>query len=124
MSPRLPVFGLVVALSLLAGRPARAQSSPPPERYFYFGYDYGSQSLYSPWWVFINRGWDVLQDHVADRNVLELEYRHNAANVLRNMANPFPAIRERGCTTSSPRRSSRSIGPSTAPAGCPTTACI
>jgi hypothetical protein len=95
MSPRLPVLGLMLAASALA-RPAHAQPSGEPERYFYFGYDYGSQALYSPWWVFINRGWDVLQDHVADRNVLELEYRHNAANVLRNLAHPIPAIEERG----------------------------
>jgi hypothetical protein len=91
---RLPVLGLVLAVGVLAGRPARAQ--PPKERYFYFGYDYGSQALYSPWWVFINRGWDVLQDHVADRNILKLEYANNAANVLRNLAHPLPAIEERG----------------------------
>jgi hypothetical protein len=95
MSPRLPVLGVALALSVLAARPARAQSSPP-ERYFYFGYDYGSQALYSPWWVFINRGWDVLQDHLADRNVFALEYRHNAENVLRNLIHPIPAIEERG----------------------------
>jgi hypothetical protein len=95
MSPRLPVLGLLLAASALSGRAAQAQSSPP-ERYFYFGYDYGSQALYSPWWVFINRGWDVLQDHVADRSVLQLEYRHNAANVLHNLGNPIPAIEERG----------------------------
>jgi len=97
MSPRLLLLSLLLAASILVGRPARAQAPEPPrQRYFYFGYDYGSQALYSPWWVFINRSWDVLQDHVADRNIFQLEYRHNAANVLRNLADPLPAIEERG----------------------------
>jgi hypothetical protein len=97
MSHRFPVLGLVLAVCALAGRPARAE--PPPDRYFYFGYDYGSQALYSPWWVFINRSWDVLQDHVADRNIFRLEYKDNAENVLRNLGDPLPAIEERGWKT-------------------------
>src|SRR6185503_1896382 len=66
----------------------------PPERsrYFYFGYDYGTQSLYSPLWVFVNRGYDVLQDRVGSRNVFHLEYRHNAENVLDSLAHPFSRI--------------------------------
>lgn len=74
-----------------------SQPVPPARsRYFYFGYDYGSQSLYSPLWVFVNRGYDVLQDHVAGRNVFSLEYRHNAQNVLDNLAHPFSRISESG----------------------------
>src|SRR4051812_46570171 len=84
--------------------PVSQQSLPPPppptpparSRYFYFGYDYGTQSLYSPLWVFVNRGYDVLQDHVAGRNVFALEYRHNAENVLDNLAHPFSRIGEFG----------------------------
>jgi hypothetical protein len=73
------------------------QPTPPARsRYFYFGYDYGTQSLYSPLWVFVNRGYDVLQDHVAGRNVFALEYRHNAENVLDNLAHPFSRIAEFG----------------------------
>jgi hypothetical protein len=95
----LPVLGLVLAVSALHGGNAQAQTRPAPERYFYFGHDYGSQALFNPWWVFLNRSFDVLQDHVADRNIFRLEYRHNAANVLRNLADPFPAIRDRGWET-------------------------
>jgi hypothetical protein len=99
MSPRSPVLGFLLALAILAPRAAHAQEEARPERYFYFGYDYGSQALYNPLWVFINRSFDVLQDHVVDRNVFQLEYRHNAANVLRNLADPFPAISDRGWGT-------------------------
>jgi hypothetical protein len=80
-----------------ATAPLPTPAAPPPRRrYFYFGYDYGSQALYNPLWVFINRGWDVVQDHVVDRNVFSLEYRHNAANVLHNLAHPFSAISDLG----------------------------
>jgi len=76
--------------------PPSGDSKP---RYFYFGLDYGSQALYGPLWVFINRGFDVLQDHVAPRNIFTFDYRTNFLNVARNMANPFPAIAADGWKT-------------------------
>ena len=79
--------------------PATAAEPAPPARYFYHPYDYGSQALYSPVWVFLNRGYDVLQDHVASRNILDQHYRTNTGNVLRNLANPFPAISADGWKT-------------------------
>jgi hypothetical protein len=81
--------------------PVAAAPEPPPEkpRYFYFGLDYGSQALYGPLWVLINRGYDVLQDHVAPRNIFTFDYRLNFLNVARNMANPFPAIAADGWKT-------------------------
>ena len=72
--------------------PAPSPAPPPRPRYFYFGLDYGSQSLYSPLWVFLNRGYDVLQDHVASRNIFEQHYRVNTGNVLDNLAHPFANI--------------------------------
>jgi hypothetical protein len=65
-------------------------------RYFYFGYDYGTQALYGPLWVFINRGFDVLQDRTGSRNILDLNYRTNVGNVLDNLAHPLPAISRTG----------------------------
>ena len=112
---------LVVSLSLLAGSSVGAQTpaapsteTPPPTptptqtptqtptptpRYFYQGFEYGSQSLFSPLWVFVNRGYDVLQDHVASRNVLDQNYRVNASNVLDNLAHPFSNISALGWKT-------------------------
>jgi len=78
-----------------AAEPASA-TSPAPQRHFYFGVDYGSQALMNPLWVFVNRGYDVLQDHIASRDVFNLPYASNAANVGRNVVNPFPAISDDG----------------------------
>jgi hypothetical protein len=69
---------------------ATARVSPPEAatggtRYFYSGADFGTQSLYSPLWVFANRGFDVLQDHTAGRNVFAFDYRLNAGNVIDNL---------------------------------------
>ena len=96
--------------------PARADETPSDEaqaqvpmqasaveggrhRYFYLGLDYGSQSLYSPVWVFLNRGYDVLQDHVASRNILRQSYRLNGGNVLDNLSHPFSSISSLGWKT-------------------------
>ena len=80
--------------------PLAVPPAPPAKpRYFYFGYDYGSQALYGPLWVFVNRGYDVLQDHVAGRNIFTFDYRTNLGNVARNIANPFPAISADGWKT-------------------------
>ena len=49
--------------------------------------------------MFVNRGYDVLQDHVAGRNIFTFDYRTNGANVARNSANPFPAIAADGWKT-------------------------
>ena len=72
---------------------------PAKPRYFYFGRDYGSEALYGPLWVFVNRGFDVLQDHVAGRNIFTFDYRTNLGNVVRNFTHPFPAIAADGWKT-------------------------
>jgi hypothetical protein len=97
---KLPLFGAhrwaaAVALVLLARAPA-ARGQEAPARHFYFGYDYGSQALYSPLWVFINRGFDVLQEDTAGRDIFALNYGLNARNVARSLVNPFPPISQRG----------------------------
>ncbi|HEX3905208.1 MAG TPA: hypothetical protein VH853_20435 [Polyangia bacterium] len=83
----------------LAPSLAAATAPPAKPRYFYFGRDYGSQALYGPLWVFVNRGYDVLQDHVAGRNIFTFDYRTNTGNVFRNIRDPFPAIAADGWKT-------------------------
>ena len=51
--------------------------------------------MYGPLWVFLNRGFDVLQDHIAPRQIFSFDYRTNTGNVLRNVVHPFPAISAR-----------------------------
>jgi hypothetical protein len=98
MSLRPLLIALCCWGALLTPRIAQASddSQAPPEPYFYKGYDYGSQALYSPLWVFLNRGFDVLQDRAGSRGVLNQEYRYNGENVGKNLLNPFPAIAHRG----------------------------
>jgi hypothetical protein len=91
------------------GPPPSSSLPPPPgagpgtrpakPRYFYFGRDYGSEALYGPLWVFMNRGYDVLQDHVAGRDIFDFDYRTNMGNVARNIRDPFPAISNDGWKT-------------------------
>jgi len=75
---------------------AAPEPVPVPEPYFYKGYNYGSQALYGPLWVFLNRGFDVLQDRTGSRSIFQQEYLHNGENVGRNLLNPFPGIDQRG----------------------------
>ena len=106
-SPESPAPPPALSLSPPASSPPAPLAPPlvgppaPPTkpRYFYFGRDYGSEALYGPLWVFVNRGYDVLQDHVAGRNIFTFDYRTNSANVARNIANPFPAISADGWKT-------------------------
>jgi hypothetical protein len=69
-----------------------AAQTPEQPRYFYFGYDYGTQALYSPLWVFINRGYDTVQDNVGKRDVFAIKYKLNGENILDNLAHPIAAI--------------------------------
>jgi len=78
---------------------ADAPAAPEKERYFYTGADYGTQALYNPLWVIINRGYDVMQIRAGNRDVAGFEYGLNARNVAKNLLDPFPPVRERGTWT-------------------------
>lgn len=75
--------------------PARADEVARP-RYFYKGYDYGSQSLYNPLYLFVNRGFDVLQLRPHRRRIWDYDYVANGGNVLDNVRDPFGAIGYQG----------------------------
>ncbi len=97
---RTLLLGLLCWATLTIPRVALAQqvrdTQAEPEPYFYKGYNYGSQALYGPLWVFLNRGFDVLQDRNDSRGIFQQEYLHNGENVGRNLLNPFPGISQRG----------------------------
>jgi hypothetical protein len=98
ISPRSYLAAILWLGALATPRVTRAsdESTPGPEPYFYKGYDYGSQALYSPLWVFLNRGYDVLQDRAGSRSIFQQEYQHNGETVGKNLLDPFPAIAHRG----------------------------
>jgi hypothetical protein len=89
---------LLGVLLISATSPAAETTSTdaPKERYFYFGYDYGNQALYNPLYVFLNRGFDVLQVRVHNRDILHQDYELNGKNVLENLGHPWRSIREEG----------------------------
>jgi len=100
-SPSLRLFVAFLSLAWALGfaRSAAAdEAEPAPAKtpYFYQGYNYGSQALYNPLWVFLNRGFDVLQDRAGSRSIFQQEYQHNGENVLENLVNPIPSITARG----------------------------
>lgn len=93
-------FALAVAVvlgSALTSEPARADDPLLGKpRFFYDGFDYGSQSLFGPGFVFLNRGYDVFQLRPANRNPFRQNYALDGGNVLDNVAHPFAAIESRG----------------------------
>lgn len=83
----------VLSVFVSAAVPAVATEK---ERYFYFGHDYGSQSLFGPLYVFLNRGYDILQMRPGHRDIFDESYGSDGYNVVRNIENPFPAIADDG----------------------------
>jgi hypothetical protein len=91
-------LGLALA-SIFVATPAFAAGTDPdpaPKHYFYQGYDYGSQSLFNPLYVIINRGFDVLQLRPLRRNVWHQSYLRNVKNVWGSISDPFVTIEDRG----------------------------
>jgi hypothetical protein len=89
---RLILLGWIAGASLVTA----SAIADDRERYFYFGYEYGTQSLFGPLYVFLNRGYDILQIRPGSRNIFDQSYGSDAANVFRNLANPLPAVDDYG----------------------------
>ncbi len=90
------LWGLAGLFAVTAASAQDKWDDPGP--YYYKGYDYGSQALEGPLWVFMNRGFDVLQDQTGlrGRDIFAQDYSVDAKNVAKNLINPFPAIKARG----------------------------
>lgn len=97
-SMRRTVLGSACALALLAcASEARSEPDEPPyRRYFYQGRDYGSEALFGPASVFLNRGFDVLQLRPKTRDPFDQRYGPNLDNVGRSLADPLHTIEARG----------------------------
>ena len=75
--------------SLLVATDANADNEKP-RAYFYKDPPYGSQSLYNPLYLIINRGYDAYQLR-SDKTFGQLKLQ-DVRNVWENFSNPFPAI--------------------------------
>lgn len=60
-------------------------AKPEAERYFYHGYDYGSEAVFNPAYVLVNRGWDMMQLGDDRNDPWRFDYRTNGDNVLDNL---------------------------------------
>jgi hypothetical protein len=85
-----------------AASPAAIQAAPGParplarRRYFFHGYDYGSQANFNPLTNILNRGFDVLQIRGDDRNPFTTVHGRDVRNVLDNLAHPYARVGEEG----------------------------
>lgn len=84
---------VIACAATIAYRGARAQE--PPKAYFYQGYDYGTQSLYNPFYVLLNRGFDTLQLR-DNHNIFQHPYLVDARNVAENVVNPTYNLEQHG----------------------------
>jgi hypothetical protein len=73
-----------------------SQPANSEEKYFYTGKDYGNESMYNPWYVILNGSYDIIQLDCNSRKIFELPYGIGNANLLKNLGNPFKAIKEYG----------------------------
>ncbi len=87
---------MLVALALASSTPRARADDARPEPYFYKGLDYGSQALYGPLYVYLNRGFDVLQLRPEGRDIRRIAYRQDFANVTYNLAHPVWAVEQTG----------------------------
>jgi hypothetical protein len=77
--------------------PAPAAEAPAlPHRYFFHGYDFGSQAIFNPLTNILNRGFDVLQIRGQERDPVGQLDRDDMRNVLDNLAHPYSRISEEG----------------------------
>lgn len=82
---------LPVVLVLLAVNVAVA-SGDDGEYLFYHGYNYGSQSIYSPAFILVSGSFDCLQLTKFRNNPTKVQFRHGIRNVNWNLERPFYVI--------------------------------
>jgi len=89
MNIKRPLIFIIIILMLTS--PAIGQT-----RYFYKGYNYGSQALFNPVNLVLNGGYGILQDDGHSHDIVHYPYRAGAHNVWRNLSDPFNVISRYG----------------------------
>jgi len=83
-------------ISLPEPTAASPEPAPSRRRYFFHGYDYGSQATFNPLTNFLNRGFDVLQIRGDDRNPFTTVHERDVRNVLDNLRHAYSRVNEEG----------------------------
>lgn len=95
-----PTVSAMPATSTSVTAPAPTTSSaggpPLPRRYFFHGYDYGSQAIFNPLTNVLNRGFDVLQIRGDQRNPFTAVHGDDVRNVLDNLAHAYGRVSDEG----------------------------
>ena len=76
---------LVVVIFLINFFGAYAQKDSLLHNYFYTGKQYGSESLYNPFSLIVNGGYDIYQLSDFNRQFLDFNYKTSAENVSNNL---------------------------------------
>jgi hypothetical protein len=71
-------------------------AKPTKKRRFYKGLGYGSEAVYNPAYVLVNRGWDMMQLGDDRNDPWHFEYQKNAKNVFDNVIHAPSRISEEG----------------------------
>jgi hypothetical protein len=90
---RSAVRALSLVFLLLAANPFSASGQ---HRYFYHNLPYGSEALYNPVSLILNGSYDIIQNENRSNEIFKLPYGQGAANVFKNLGNPFSMISEYG----------------------------
>jgi len=66
--------------------------------YYYLRPDirYGSESLFDPYWVWINGSFDIMRNGVHDKDIFAHPWGHSFENVSWNLLHPLQAIEDYG----------------------------
>jgi hypothetical protein len=91
---RIPYSFFIAACLLFFSNASRAQDSS--KYYFYFGRDYGSESMFNPVASIINGGFDILQSESHSRVLSTIKFGIGAKNVWENLRDPLPQISKFG----------------------------
>jgi hypothetical protein len=68
----------------------------PQKRYFYTNRPYGSEALFNPITLIVNGGYDICQLQSVPNKITEPQYGRMLSNVLHNLGDPFPRIKQYG----------------------------
>ena len=66
------------------------------KNYFYYAYPFGSQALYGPLYIYLNRGYDLFQISQGDRNIFHYDFQISGNNIIENLIHPFKNIESYG----------------------------